>query len=64
MKIQDVKVPNRQTKCIVLTQTLNPKNLEKFVQRIAERVAESVASRSSLVGGTRKKGKGRRPILL
>ena len=60
MKIQDTKVPNRPTKCIVLTQTLNPKNLEKFVQRIAERVAESVMANRSLAGGTRRTRRGRR----
>jgi uncharacterized protein (AIM24 family) len=59
MKIQDTKVPNRPTRCIVLTQTLNPKNLEKFVQRIAERVAESVMARRSLAGGSRQKTRKR-----
>ena len=38
MKIQDTKFPTRPTRCVVLTQSLNPHNLEHYIRKIAERV--------------------------
>jgi hypothetical protein len=38
MKIQDTKFPTRPARCVVLTQSLNPHNLEHYIRKIAERV--------------------------
>jgi len=40
MKIQDTVPPKRSARCLVLTQSLNPHNLEHFVRDIAKQVVE------------------------
>ena len=48
MKIQDTVPPRRAEKvqCVVLTQSLNPHNLEKFIANIVEQKVESVSRRN------------------
>ena len=53
MKVQDSKFPTRPARCLVLTQSLNPHNLEHYVKRIAERAAESVMANRMGGGGHR-----------
>jgi hypothetical protein len=62
MKIQDTVPPKRagSVQCVVLTQSLNPHNLEKFIAKIVEHKIESAMRRNNagrvvaeLRGGTR-----------
>jgi len=54
MKIQDTKFPTRPARCLVLTQSLNPHNLEQFVRRIAESVVSERIQRGGSKRMTRK----------
>ena len=60
MKIQDTKPPKRSepVECVVLTQSLNPQNLEKFISKIVENKVNEATRRKgasdvmSMFGGT------------